>query len=142
MLHIIEMNHEYFTGDTIAKQTYGRGFGEPMTCEAGEEKDAGLCYPSCRSGFRGVGPVCWADSAPEGYPLRCNDVAWGKDAAACKANNDFFIKIGVWASSQLLICISAIFFPPMVSLCQDFSIQAVGAIAEAAREGGIMDICP
>ncbi|MCB1969820.1 MAG: hypothetical protein KDG54_05360 [Geminicoccaceae bacterium] len=35
------------------------------TCPAGYEMDGiGLCYPTCRSGFSGVGPVCW--SACEG----------------------------------------------------------------------------
>ena len=28
-------------------------------CYGGEEQDAGLCYPTCNSGFYGVGPVCW-----------------------------------------------------------------------------------
>ncbi len=31
----------------------------PMTCAAGLTNDAGLCYPSCPTGFSGVGPVCW-----------------------------------------------------------------------------------
>jgi hypothetical protein len=34
-------------------------FGED-TCKPGFENDAGLCYPKCRNGYRGVGPVCWA----------------------------------------------------------------------------------
>jgi hypothetical protein len=34
-------------------------FGED-TCKPGHENDAGLCYPKCRAGYRGVGPVCWA----------------------------------------------------------------------------------
>jgi hypothetical protein len=32
------------------------------TCKPGEEKDAGLCYPKCRNGYHGVGPVCWANT--------------------------------------------------------------------------------
>ena len=36
-------------------------FGDD-TCNPGEEKDAGLCYPKCRNGYHGVGPVCWANS--------------------------------------------------------------------------------
>ena len=30
-----------------------------MTCAAGQDYDAGLCYPPCPSGYDGVGPVCW-----------------------------------------------------------------------------------
>jgi len=29
-------------------------------CPSGEEYDAGLCYPICKSGYIGEGPVCWA----------------------------------------------------------------------------------
>jgi hypothetical protein len=36
-------------------------FGED-TCKPGKENDAGLCYPKCRNGYRGVGPVCWAET--------------------------------------------------------------------------------
>ena len=35
--------------------------GDPtaMICRSDQEKDAGLCYPKCRDGYNGVGPVCW-----------------------------------------------------------------------------------
>src|SRR6476620_11590303 len=28
-------------------------------CADGQEYDAGLCYPKCKDGYNGVGPVCW-----------------------------------------------------------------------------------
>lgn len=28
--------------------------------------DAGLCYPSCKDGYHGVGPVCWS-TVPDGW---------------------------------------------------------------------------
>lgn len=37
-----------------------------MSCASNLEYDAGLCYTKCKSGFYGVGPVCWAD-APKGW---------------------------------------------------------------------------
>jgi hypothetical protein len=46
---------------TYAKSSYGRGAGYPLTCAAGLVEDAALCYKPCRSGFYGVGPVCWED---------------------------------------------------------------------------------
>ena len=51
---------------TIAKKSYGRGVGIPLTCCPNQEYDAGLCYPPCPSlphapgvPMHGVGPVCW-----------------------------------------------------------------------------------
>lgn len=46
---------------TCWKGTYGRGVGIiPTSCMgAYPDKNAGLCYPRCRAGFYGVGPVCW-----------------------------------------------------------------------------------
>ncbi len=47
-------------GVSCAKKKYGRGVGKPVSaCASDQEKDALLCYPKCRRGFRGVGPVCW-----------------------------------------------------------------------------------
>ncbi|HEX4951397.1 MAG TPA: hypothetical protein VFZ34_32365 [Blastocatellia bacterium] len=31
----------------------------PGVCGSNEQRDAGLCYSNCASGFTGVGPVCW-----------------------------------------------------------------------------------
>lgn len=47
------------TGLDLTKDSYGRGAGYPMKCAAGLEEDAGLCYNACKSGYHGVGPVCW-----------------------------------------------------------------------------------
>jgi hypothetical protein len=33
-------------------------------CQDGEEYDKGLCYPVCKDGFIGIGPVCWAKCPP------------------------------------------------------------------------------
>lgn len=49
-----------------AKDSYGRGAGEPMTCASTEELDGALCYPLCNDGYSGEGPVCW-QSCPTGY---------------------------------------------------------------------------
>jgi len=35
------------------------GSPSPADCAAGLEYDAGLCYPKCKTGYNGVGPVCW-----------------------------------------------------------------------------------
>jgi hypothetical protein len=36
------------------------GPGTPLTeCNPDQDKDGALCYPKCKSGFSGKGPVCW-----------------------------------------------------------------------------------
>ena len=56
--------------ETVAKKSYGRGAGSPMTCADGLVEDAALCYPPCADGYYGVGPVCW-ERCPlaQGYPV-------------------------------------------------------------------------
>jgi len=36
--------------------------GKPKVglCKPNQERNAGLCYKNCKSGYKGVGPVCWA----------------------------------------------------------------------------------
>jgi hypothetical protein len=59
-----------FTGSALdpIKSAYGLGESRAMTqvCRDGKQMDAGLCYPACRSGYNGVGPVCWGGTLP-GY---------------------------------------------------------------------------
>jgi hypothetical protein len=51
-------------GVSCTKKTAQRGAGVLSSCGAGLIRDetggpAGLCYPQCKPGFSGVGPVCW-----------------------------------------------------------------------------------
>jgi hypothetical protein len=43
------------------RRSYGRGVGRPLhTCPDHSPDQSGLlCYPSCRNGYNGVGPLCW-----------------------------------------------------------------------------------
>ena len=56
--------------------------GNPQVgiCGPGEQRDAGLCYPNCPSGFAGVGPVCWSDK-PVGW-VNCG-MGKSKDSVIC-----------------------------------------------------------
>lgn len=56
--------------------------GDPVVgvCNSGEERDAGLCYPNCKSGYNGVGPVCWG-RPPTGW-VDCGMGA-AKDSTTC-----------------------------------------------------------
>jgi hypothetical protein len=57
-------------GVSCLKPTYDRGVGQLMSCSSGMQRDAGLCYQGCRSGFAGVGPVCW-NQCPASLPYSC-----------------------------------------------------------------------
>ena len=75
------------------------------TCKPGHENDAGLCYPKCRNGYRGVGPVCWAisenigigtviglEDCPEGWfteGLICREPLRGGCTTYCDGNWDW-----------------------------------------------------
>jgi len=47
---------------------YDRGVGTLPGCAAGQDMDSSLCYSSCRSGYHGVGPVCWSDQSTSYVP--------------------------------------------------------------------------
>jgi len=52
--------------------SYGRGVGTiPNQCNSGMELRDGLCYKPCAAGYKGVGPVCWADNCPTQFPTKC-----------------------------------------------------------------------
>lgn len=47
-------------GITCEKPVYTRGIGTiPSGCLEGQERDGALCYPKCKSGYVGKGPICW-----------------------------------------------------------------------------------
>lgn len=65
------------------------GLGSEDTCPRTKpDNNAGLCYPNCRPGYHGVGPVCWADSENIGVgtPVGlepCPD-GWENDGMVCR----------------------------------------------------------
>jgi hypothetical protein len=66
-----------------AKPSYGRGVGTPpKSCKENEDYDAGLCYADCKSGYKGVGPVCWG---------KCETGAHD-DGATCRKDVDIIKK--------------------------------------------------
>jgi hypothetical protein len=55
------------------------------SCEANEEEDAGLCYDKCDKGYKGVGPVCWANSNDVGVgQLKECPAGWTNDGLTCR----------------------------------------------------------
>lgn len=67
------------------KQTSTRGVGLiPSECP-GMEKDGLLCYPWCKAGYDGVGPVCWEICPPDAH----DDGAFcRRDAKIISSNNN------------------------------------------------------
>lgn len=70
-------------GVSCQKQSYGRGVGEGAFCSNDQEQDfqGGLCYPKCKPGTSGVGPLCWS-GCPSDYPVNCG-AACGVSESAC-----------------------------------------------------------
>lgn len=54
----------------------------PKACQSGYRFDAGLCYPECKAGFEGVGPVCWGQCTGSALPFECGAVC-AKDEMTC-----------------------------------------------------------
>lgn len=54
-------------------------------CEPNEDEDAGLCYDKCDKGYKGVGPVCWANSNDVGVgQLKECPPGWTNDGLTCR----------------------------------------------------------
>ncbi len=70
-------------GAFCAKNTTTRGAGTPQQCPAGQQLDAGLCYPTCGPDFDSVGPVCWGKCGGA-YPFACG-AGCAKDSYSCGA---------------------------------------------------------
>ena len=56
------------------------GKSSPIKCKSDLEDEGALCYPRCRPGYHGVGPVCWA-SNPSGW-IDCG-MGSARDSGTC-----------------------------------------------------------
>lgn len=54
-------------------------------CEPNEDEDTGLCYNKCDTGYKGIGPVCWANSTNVGTgQLKQCPSGWTNDGLTCR----------------------------------------------------------
>lgn len=71
-------------GVSCAKHSYTRSSRIPdYLCGSGPDKELLLCYPQCRPGFAGIGPVCWKDGCPTGMTdigVSCSKASYGRTA--------------------------------------------------------------
>lgn len=81
-----------------------------MSCDSGEEMDAGLCYPKCGDGYKGVGPVCWIDKFKLGKVnfVQCG-LAFALDTDTCALTTTDQV---VSALEALYCCGTMILAPP------------------------------
>jgi hypothetical protein len=75
----------------FGKSTQPRGAGTPMSCAAGNDLDAGLCYARCDAGGRGVGPVCWMACAGD-LAIECGAGCARSTEACARAISDQVLK--------------------------------------------------
>jgi hypothetical protein len=79
----------WISTDTKTTDGYEVFSTTPNTCPPTKsDLEAGLCYPECRAGFHGVGPICWADTVNVGVgkPVGlepCPD-GWKNDGLICR----------------------------------------------------------
>ena len=63
--------------------------GKPLsTCDPSQEKSGLICYPKCKTGMNGVGPVCWANLQDVGIgtPVQLEDCPanWHAEGLICR----------------------------------------------------------
>ncbi|CAF2693639.1 unnamed protein product [Rotaria sp. Silwood2] len=78
------------------RHSYGRGVGRPVhACPYyAPEQDGLLCYPICRDGYNGVGPVCWEKcNNLTSVGFACMDIR--KSVRSCP----WYDKCGIFTSS-------------------------------------------
>jgi hypothetical protein len=84
-------------GTSCWLDAYGRGVGTFPGCASDEEKDGALCYPKCRDGYKGIGPVCWQQNCPADKPKKRGLICY-EDCGLREGGN------GGWFNGSLLEC--------------------------------------
>lgn len=93
-------------GISCQKSTYDRGVGRIPDCSGNTPvKDAGLCYKGCKSGYYGVGPVCWA-SCPSGW-TDCGAMCGTSKGACATAITNQVTSSAMVALNVTLIAVTA-----------------------------------
>jgi len=89
------LTRHFFSGCWV--RAFGRGVGELIdSCADGWDQSGLLCYPGCRSGYRGVGPVCW-QSCPG--PTEGPGKLYRDDGAFCKKKQYYGRGLGHFTQS-------------------------------------------
>jgi hypothetical protein len=71
------------------KRSYVRGHGKLLVCHHHLQFAEGLCYPKCKKGFSGIGPVCWGECPA--HLTRCGFFCT-KKGCLCSKKTDFILR--------------------------------------------------
>jgi hypothetical protein len=98
-------------------------------CAAGYTKDPSglLCYPTCKTGYQMVGPVCWNKSCPTDYPEQCGaSCAVSHDACALSTESQVLTPL------QVILNVVGIVFTGGGSAAVEVGAQSASKAAIAA----------
>ena len=111
--------------NVYGKKGYGRGAGQPLGCGPNEDYDAGLCYPKCKAGYRGIGPVCYGTCNTQIFPSACG--------VGCAMTPHDCAKVVVnQVSSELSLALNlAIMFSGLGSITKPIALAAASTIANS-----------
>jgi len=117
-------------GVSCAKASYTRGAGQALAmgiCRPGLQKDpsGALCYPTCKTNYHMVGPVCW-QNCPVQQPTDCG-AGCATDSKACASAVVNQVLAPIMLAASLI---------PIGGEIKDAAMAAKGATtaAEAAAE--------
>lgn len=79
------------------KNSYGRSPGTIPTGCGNRQYDAGLCYDKCKTGYTGLGPVCWGQ--PPSNWVQCGMGAARSDLTCASTVFDQVSSVGMMAFS-------------------------------------------
>lgn len=81
--------------------------GKPhgASCPDNKENDAGLCYKKCKTGYKGVGPVCWGKN-PKNW-VTCGMGSASTDAYCASVVVDQMYSVGQMAMTVATLGTSA-----------------------------------
>lgn len=109
-------------GISCAKESYGRGVGEVLSCKPDQEMSGLLCYPPCHAGYRGNGPVCW-QQCPTGKQ-ECGGALCVDSADAC---SDFAKSTATNAVTLAVAIAATVLSGGTIGILQ--IIQSIGGMA-------------
>ena len=113
---------ECAAGKTCKKKVIERTPYLGNRCLPSEEMDLGLCYPKCRAGYTGVGPVCWV------LPPIIDGEQWVNcGMGAAKSSKDCGFVITDQILSPILLALNVVTFGTTGAIGQAFRTAKLAA---------------
>ena len=109
-------------GVSCTKHSYGRGAGYVLQCRPEQEMSGLLCYPPCKNGYAGNGPVCW-QQCPAGK-VNCGGALCVDSPELC---TDFAKSVATNAVTAAVAIAVAVLSGGTIGIMQ--IIQSIGGVA-------------